>query len=36
VVALSVWVLVIGCSTWNEVERPLNPADVHRIDPRQR
>ena len=36
VVALSVWVMVIGCSTWNAVERPLNPADVHRIDPRQR
>jgi hypothetical protein len=33
--ALSVWVLVIGSSTWNAVERPLNPADVHRIDPRQ-
>ena len=36
VVPLGVWVLVIGCSTWNEVERPLHPADVHRIDPRQR
>ena len=35
--ALTVWVLVIGCSTWNAVERPfLNPADVHRIDPRQK
>jgi len=32
--ALTIWVLVIGCSTWNAVERPLNPADVHRIDPR--
>jgi hypothetical protein len=33
--ALIVWVLVIGCSTWNAVERPLNPADVHRADPRK-
>lgn len=32
--ALMIWVLVIGCSTWNAVERPLNPADVHRADPR--
>jgi len=32
--ALTLWVLVIGCSTWNAVERPLNPADVHRADPR--
>jgi hypothetical protein len=32
--ALAIWILVIGCSTWNAVERPLNPADVHRIDPR--
>jgi hypothetical protein len=34
VVALGVWILVIGASTWNAVERPLNPADVHRLDPR--
>lgn len=34
--ALALWVLVIGCSTWNAVERPLNPADVHRLDPRLR
>jgi len=34
-VALAIWVLVIGCSTWNAVERPLNPADVHRADPRR-
>ncbi len=33
-VAMVIWILVIGCSTWNHVERPLNPADVHRIDPR--
>lgn len=33
--ALSIWLLVIGCSTWNAVERPLNPADVHRADPRR-
>lgn len=32
--ALAIWVLVIGCSTWNAVERPLNPADIHRADPR--
>lgn len=32
--ALTIWVLVIGCSTWNAVERPLNPADIHRDDPR--
>jgi len=32
--ALTIWVLVIGCSTWNAVERPFNPADVHRLDPR--
>jgi hypothetical protein len=31
--ALAIWALVIGCSTWNAVERPLNPADVHRADP---
>jgi len=34
--ALTIWVLVIGCSTWNAVERPFNPADVHRLDPRER
>jgi len=34
--ALTIWILVIGASTWNAVERPLNPADVHRLDPRQR
>lgn len=34
--ALAIWILVMGASTWNAVERPLNPADVHRVDPRQR
>ena len=34
IAALTIWILVIGCSTWNAVERPLNPADVHRADPR--
>jgi hypothetical protein len=33
-VALIIWVLVIGCSTWNHIERPFNPADVHRMDRR--
>lgn len=33
-VALALWLLVMGASTWNTVERPLNPADVHRLDPR--
>jgi len=32
--ALAAWTLVIACSVWNHVERPLNPADVHRADPR--
>jgi hypothetical protein len=32
--ALTVWVLVIAASTWSAVERPLNPADVYRADPR--
>jgi hypothetical protein len=32
--ALAVWTMVMGASTWNAVERPLNPADVHRVDPR--
>ena len=32
-VALVIWVLVIGCSTWNHIEQPLNPADIHRLDP---
>jgi hypothetical protein len=32
--ALAAWTLVIACSVWNQVERPLNPADVHRADPR--
>lgn len=32
--ALTVWVLVVAASTWNAVERPLNPADVYRADPR--
>ena len=36
VAALAIWTLVIGCSTWNAVERPLNPADIHRADPRFR
>jgi hypothetical protein len=34
VAALAIWTLVIGCSTWSAVERPRNPADVHRADPR--
>ncbi|MGH7035977.1 MAG: hypothetical protein ACREFL_19800, partial [Stellaceae bacterium] len=34
--ALLIWIAVMGASTWNAVERPLNPADVHRADPRQR
>ncbi len=34
-IALLAWILVMGASTWNAVERPLNPADVHRSDPRQ-
>lgn len=34
--ALVIWIAVMGASTWNAVERPLNPADVHRVDPRQR
>lgn len=33
-VALTLWLLVMAASTWNAVERPLNPADVHRLDPR--
>ena len=32
--ALTLWILVMGASTWNAVERPLNPADIHRADPR--
>ena len=36
IVAMMIWVSVIGCSTWNAVERPLNPADVHRADPRDK
>ena len=31
--ALAIWTLVIGASTWNAMEQPLNPADVHRHDP---
>ena len=34
--ALLIWIAAMGASTWNAVERPLNPADVHRADPRQR
>jgi hypothetical protein len=34
--ALNIWLLVMAASTWNAVERPLNPADVHRTDPRDR
>jgi hypothetical protein len=34
--ALGIWLLVMAASTWNAVERPLNPADVHRTDPRNR
>lgn len=33
VVALLIWTLVIGASTWNAMEQPFNPADVHRHDP---
>ena len=33
--ALALWMMVLGASTWNAVERPLNPADIHRADPRQ-
>jgi hypothetical protein len=32
--ALAAWTLIIACSVWNQVERPLNPADVHRADAR--
>lgn len=32
--ALALWILVMGASTWNAVERPVNPADIHRADPR--
>jgi len=32
--ALALWGSVIGASTWNAVERPLNPAAVYRADPR--
>ena len=32
-VALAIWTLVIGASTWNAMEQPFNPADVHRQDP---
>lgn len=35
IAALAIWIAVIGCSTWNAVERPFNPADVHRADPSQ-
>jgi hypothetical protein len=31
-IALTIWILVIGCSTYNHMERPLNPADVHRLE----
>jgi hypothetical protein len=31
--ALAIWSLVIGASTWNAMEQPLNPANVHRLDP---
>ncbi|MBV9827368.1 MAG: hypothetical protein JO001_17140 [Alphaproteobacteria bacterium] len=31
--ALAIWLTVIGFSTWNAVERPLNPADIHRAEP---
>lgn len=34
--ALGIWLLVMAASTWNAVERPLNPADVHRVDPREK
>jgi hypothetical protein len=33
--ALGIWLLVMAASTWNAVERPFNPADSHRIDPRR-
>ena len=32
-IALALWSLVIGASTWNAIEQPLNPANVHRLDP---
>lgn len=31
--AIAIWVLVIGASTWNHEERVTNPAAVHRLDP---
>lgn len=34
--ALLIWIAVMGASTWNAVERPLNSANVHRADPGQR
>lgn len=35
-VALTVWLSVMAASTWNAVERPLNPASIHRLDPREK
>ena len=33
-IALGIWILVMAASTWNAVERPVNPADIQRRDPR--
>lgn len=30
--SLAIWLLVMGCSTWNHIEHPRNPADTHRAD----
>ena len=30
--SLVIWFLVVACSTWNHIEHPKNPADVHRHD----
>jgi hypothetical protein len=34
-ISLTIWTLVIACSTWNHVERPFNPGAIQRLEMRR-
>jgi hypothetical protein len=34
-VSLTIWIAVLGCATWNHVERPVTKAELRRLETRQ-
>jgi hypothetical protein len=34
-VSLAIWIAVIGCATWNHVERPVTKAELRRMEMRE-